>query len=232
MSSSKNHPRLSLGIITGLLCMLLNTTVLAEWPLFRGSADMSGIAKEELTAPLQLDWVTEVGRSVMATPVVSDNRIFIGAEDGRFSCLDLNSGKVLWDYKAGDIIEGSACVSGGAVVFGSGDGILQSLKSSTGELNWKYETDGEILAGANLYHSKKDSADYVLIGSYDNFLHCVNLVTGKAKWKYETENYVNGAAGVYKGKIYFGGCDAKIYCLDADTGMVGASMWQRPSSYY
>ena len=46
----------------------------------------------------------------------------------------------------------------------------------------------------------------------------MNLATGKPKWKYETEKYVNGAAGVHKGNIYFGGCDAQIYCIDAETG--------------
>ena len=197
MSCRKFHARATRFAVVGSLCMLLNTKGLANWPLFRGSADMSGVANEELQLPLHVGWVTEIGRSVMATPVISESRVYVGTEEGRFVCLDLSDGKILWEYKSGDAIQGAACVWDGSVVVGSGDGILQSLNASSGKVNWKYETDGEILAGANLYHSEKDQADYVLIGSYDNFLHCVNLQTGKPKWKYETENYVNGAAGVY-----------------------------------
>ncbi len=211
-------------VVVFLYCMALNAIALASWPLFRGSPDMRGVADEAIQLPLQLSWAVQIGQSVVATPVVADSRVYIGTEEGRFVCLDLDTGRLLWEYKAADTIQGAACVTQDAVVFGSGDGILQSLKVSSGKLNWKYETEGEILAGANLYHSEKDQADYVLIGSYDNYLHCVNLITGKAKWKYETENYVNGAAGVHKGNIYFGGCDAQIYCIDAETGKIGVSM--------
>lgn len=224
MSYCKSRDLARLPLVIFFYCMALNTMALANWPLFRGSPDMRGVSGEAIQLPLELSWAVQIGQSVIATPVIADSRVYIGTEEGRFVCLDLPTGEILWEYKAADTIQGAACVMGDAVVFGSGDGILQCLNASSGKLNWKYETDGEILAGTNLYRSEKDRADYVLIGSYDNYLHCVNLATGKAKWKYETENYVNGAAGVHEGNIYFGGCDAQIYCIDAETGKIGVSM--------
>jgi outer membrane protein assembly factor BamB len=194
------------------------------WPLFRGSPDMRGVAGEVLKAPLKLAWAVELGDSVLATPVIAGGRVYVGAEDGKFACFNLADGVKLWEYLAEDKIEGTACVAGAAVVFGSGDGLLHAVDRESGKVIWTYETDGEILGGANLYHSDKDGTDYVLIGSYDNNLHCVNLVTGKAKWTYETDNAVNGAPGVHAGKIYFGGCDAQIYSVDAETGKTGSSM--------
>ena len=195
-----------------------------DWPLFRGSPDMRGVAKEVISAPLELAWSTEIGRSVMATPVIAGGRVYVGAEDGQFRCLNLEDGKVIWSYEAADTIEGSACVAGDLVCFGSGDGLLHALDRSSGEVKWTYQTDGEILGGANFYQSSADNKSYVLIGSYDNHLHCVDLANGALKWKYETDNYVNGAPGVHEGRIYFGGCDAQVYGVDAETGKTVSSM--------
>lgn len=195
-----------------------------SWPLFRGTPDMRGVSVEELPPELELAWSAKVGRSVMATPVIADGRVFVGAEDGTFRCFDLESGDQKWEYLADDTIEGTACIAGDLVCFGSGDGLLHAVGRSDGKVRWTYATDGEILGGANLFVDPADGATYILVGSYDNHLHCVSASNGEMRWKYETENYVNGAPGVHGGRIYFGGCDAKVYGVDARTGKTVSSM--------
>ncbi len=204
-------------------CAGLAVAGAGSWPLFRGSPDMRGVAEEALPGELEFAWATEVGRSVMATPVVADGRVYVGAEDGKFACLDLATGEKRWEYLADDAIQGTAAIVGDLVCFGSGDGIVHALERASGAKKWTYETDGEIAGGANLFHSG-DGATYVLIGSYDNHLHCIHAADGSPKWKYETENYVNGAPGVHAGRIYFGGCDAQIYGVDAETGATVSKM--------
>ena len=196
----------------------------ADWNFFRGSADMRGVAKHSLQLPLKLAWDIKIGRSVFATPVVADDKIFVGNEEGKFVSMDLKSGKILWEFDTEDIIEGTACIAGSFVIFGSGDGFLYCMNQSDGKLKWKYETDGEILGGVNLFKSKEDKKLYILAGSYDNYMHCVSLDNGKLKWKYETQNYVNGAPGIAEGKIYFGGCDAQIYGIKTEDGKVHTTM--------
>ncbi|MEE2808091.1 MAG: PQQ-binding-like beta-propeller repeat protein [Verrucomicrobiota bacterium] len=208
-----------------LICFLVGTVQSnAEWKFFRGSPDMKGVADAKLNLPLQLQWSAKIGRSVFATPIISDDKVFVGNEEGRFVCLSLTEGNVLWEFNTDDIIEGTACVEGDSVLFGSGDGHLYSLNTSNGKLKWKYETEGEILGGVNLFKSKVDQKLYALVGSYDNYMHCVSLAKGKLKWKYETQNYVNGAPGISDGKIYFGGCDAQIYGIKTETGKVHTTM--------
>ena len=196
----------------------------ADWKFFRGTPDMKGVADAELALPLKLEWSVKIGRSVFATPVISNDKVFVGNEEGLFVCLSLSEGIVLWEFKTDDTIEGTACIANDSVIFGSGDGHLYSLNSSDGKLKWKYETEGEILGGANLFKSTVDQKLYVLVGSYDNYMHCVALADGKLKWKYETQNYVNGAPGISDGKIYFGGCDAQIYGIKTETGKVDTTM--------
>ncbi len=189
-----NRKPLKLNPLPYLVCFFISTAQSnADWKFFRGTPDMKGVADAELNLPLKLEWSIKIGRSVFATPVISGDKVFIGNEEGRFVCLSLTEGNILWEFNTDDIIEGTACVAKDSVLFGSGDGHLYSLNTSDGKLKWKYETEGEILGGANLFKSTVDQKLYVLVGSYDNYMHCVALSNGKLKWKYETQNYVNGA---------------------------------------
>ena len=220
-----NKKALKFNLLHYLFCLFIGISHSdADWKLFRGTPDMKGVADTELNLPLKLEWSIKIGRSVFATPVISDGKVFVGNEEGRFVCLSLTSGKLLWEFNTDDIIEGTACVAKDSVLFGSGDGHLYSLNSSDGKLKWKYETEGEILGGANLFKSTVDNKIYVLVGSYDNYMHCVALSDGKLKWKYETRDYVNGAPGISDGKIYFGGCDAQIYGIKTETGKIDTTM--------
>ncbi len=197
------------------------TTVAAPvspWPLFRGDAEMQGVSKETLLAPLELAWSFEAGKTVIATAVLADGRAYIGSHSGIFHAIDLATGKEAWRYETKDRIEASGCIAGEAVVFGSGDGFVYALKRSDGSFLWKYETEGQIMGAANVFANPDDGETYILVGSYDFFLHCVNLKTGELKWKYETENNVNGAPSLVGYKILFGGCDGFLHAVDARTG--------------
>ena len=169
-----NRKALKLKPSLYLFCFLIGIAQSnADWKFFRGTPDMKGVADAELKLPLKLEWSIKIGRSVFATPVISDDKVFVGNEEGRFVCLSLSEGKVVWEFKTDDIIEGTACATKDSVLFGSGDGHLYSLNSSDGKLKWKYETEGEILGGVNLFKSTVDQKLYALVGSYDNYMHCL-----------------------------------------------------------
>ena len=208
-------------------CFLLPLTLLvpqaaaeSSWPFFRGDAQMSGIARENLETPLVQAWEFEAEEGFVATAVIAGGKAFIGSLDGMFYALDLKTGEKLWQYETELSIEGSACVHGGTVVFGAGDGFVYALSADKGEFKWKRETEGEILAGANIYVSPKDKKAYVLIGSYDNNLYCLDIENGEIKWAYPTEGAVNGAPSLVGDQILFGGCDSFIHSISAETGKV------------
>jgi len=194
-----------------------------SWPYFRGDAQMSGISKEILKAPLVEKWKFGAEEGFIATAVIADGRVFVGCLDGTFYALNLETGEKIWDYKTESSIEGSACVYKNTVVFGAGDGNIYALSADMGALKWKHTTDAEILAGANIYESKKDGRAYVLIGSYDNNLYCLDIEKGpnekgEPKWSYPTEGAVNGAPSIAGDQILFGGCDTFIHSISAETG--------------
>ncbi len=213
-----------------------------DWPLFRRDAQMQGVSKENLKAPLELVWEfhaedeanKEEGAEVKkrkraypikATAVIVDAMVYLGTEQSRFFCLDLKDGKKKWQYQSEGSITGPAAVIGDKVFFGCQYGFLYALDRETGEEKWRFETDDKIEGGVNVLQVK-DSATGKLqtrlfFGSYDNHLYAVDAATGKLIWKYETDNYLVGTPSVVEGDeaaVIVGGCDGLLHVISAQSG--------------
>ena len=190
--------------------------------MIRGNAEMTGVSPSKLTFPLTLAWTSAVGDKakkdgVVATPVTKDGKVYIGAQNGKFACLDLKTGKEIWHAEKKGFFESTAGFASDLVIAGCGDSFVYAWDAATGKEAWKFETQGEIHAGVNVWKDDKGKA-HILIGSYDNNLYCLDAATGAKMWSFETTNYVNGASAIYNNQVVFGGCDGTLYVLDCATG--------------
>ncbi len=196
----------------------------SNWRLFRGDSAMSGVADVDLRLPLERAWTfqapVESRVGCKASPLIGWQRVFYGDDSGVFRCLALDTGKELWSFRAGDVIEGAGCfAAGGLVVFGSGDGMVYALERDTGRERWRFEAGGKVLGGLNLYRGVGSSGmELVVFGSYDHFCYALDAVTGEKRWEFETGSYINGAVAIDEGVAIFGGCDGFLYLLDVVTG--------------
>jgi len=85
-------------------------------------------------------------------------------------------------------------------------------------LKWEYVSNkydnnpaAPVVAGRSCYFASGDS------------VYGIDLDTGALKWKYPGDlplsSNVKGTPAVWKDKLFFGGGDGKLYCLNADTGV-------------
>jgi outer membrane protein assembly factor BamB len=196
---------------------------LENWPHSRGSPAMEGRSAVELRLPLAEGWEKKLmeqkrrGEMVVSSPVIRDGHVFIGCKEGQFFCLDLETGKEVWQAETMGAIEGAAAFAGDKVIAGSQDGCVYAWDVKTGRQIWKFETEGEIHAAANVW-TGPDGVTRAYIGSYDYSVYCLNAETGEKLWAAETGYYVNGGAAIGDGKIVFGGCDSVLHVHDAMTG--------------
>ena len=197
-----------------------------EWPFTRGNPEMTGVSKTELHVPLTLGWQfasmeKPKGRPEMLTSsaTVRNGKVYFGNKDGKFFCLELATGKKLWESSAPKgSFEGAPGFAGDLVIAGSTDSTVYSWNAETGLPNWKFETDGEVHAAVNVWTDPATHEERVFVGSYDYKLYCLNPKDGKKVWDAETGYYINGGSAVENGKIVFGGCDAVLHVHDAITG--------------
>ncbi|MEM6910017.1 MAG: PQQ-binding-like beta-propeller repeat protein [Verrucomicrobiota bacterium] len=195
----------------------------SDWLVFRGNAHLSGVSPETLAAPLELAWSKQLGGerrvAVLASAVIADGKVFVGATNGVFYCLALEDGKVLWEFDSGSDIEGTAALAGDLVCFGNLDGEVIALRAETGELIWRTSLSGEVFGGVNVAVRAEESTLF-LVGCYDAYLRALDAMTGEVVWELETGDRVNGTPTILGSEVLFGGCDGFIYYADVSSGSI------------
>jgi outer membrane protein assembly factor BamB len=124
-------------------------------------------------------WKSRLGSyGVAMSPTIVGERIYIGARDGNFFCLDMD-GKEIWRFPTGRVIESKAVVKEGRIYFGSEDGNLYCLNLD-GEEVWRFKIDGEIWDEPKIYEN------WLIFGAVDCRIHFIDLETGRELWNMQT----------------------------------------------
>jgi outer membrane protein assembly factor BamB len=182
----------------------------ADWPVFRGGPEMTGVAVAKLPDQLAERWAFKCKDVVEAAPAVVGGVVYVASTDKHLYALELITGKEKWRVKLGPM-KASPGVANGRVYVGDSEGRVHCVEAATGRELWTFEAGGEITAGANFHGGN------ILIGSHDSTLYCLTP-DGKKAWEYKIDGPVNGAAAVAGGRTFVAGCDSIMHTVDAATG--------------
>jgi len=91
---------------------------------------------------------------IIATPVIYKNRVYIGIGqdpehgegDGNFSCVDLATGKKIWEVRKINRSISTVAIYNDLVFTADFSGFIYCLDANTGELHWKHDTLSHIWA--------------------------------------------------------------------------------------
>jgi len=156
-----------------------------------------------------------------AQPVISDGRVFLGAQDGKVRAIDAATGKDLWSFPTGGPIMNSAAVAGGKVYFGSHDGNVYCVSADDGEQLWRFAT------GAGVWAAPCVDKGTVFIGSRDGVFYAIDADTGKTKWKRDCSAPIRHTAACDGEFVFFGADNMTATCLRKKDGQV---VWRRKVS--
>jgi eukaryotic-like serine/threonine-protein kinase len=106
-----------------------------DWPMFRSNAEHTGVTSAPISVPLKLKWTSQAGDTLLSSPAVSANRLFIGS-----FALDATTGKKLWSFQTDGPITTSPAISGNSLFLGSYEMNIYSRDSTTGKELWKFQT--------------------------------------------------------------------------------------------
>ena len=239
-------PKLSRLIVLCLAALAAGIAVApaADWPMYRGQPDLSGVASGKLPDQPTLLWSFKTQGPVKSSAAIVEQRVFVGSSDQQLYALDLASGKLVWAFTNSDAIESSPLVLNGKIFVGSSDANLYALDAATGKELWKYQTGDKILSAPNWFVAPltpalsspdgervaegrvRGSTQFqtnILVGSYDFKLYCLDAATGKSNWVFETGNYINGSPAVAQGIAALGGCDGVLYSVTLTNGSLAHS---------
>jgi outer membrane protein assembly factor BamB len=187
-----------------------------DWPSFRKDAGHSADSGTLLQPPLKLKWEYPVSGKIIASPSVSQGRVYVGARDNTLYCLDAKTGGLLWKFVTKGWVDSSAAVVDNAVYVASRDGNLYCLGAEHGEMLWKYVTGGTDSASPLVAEGKVFCAS----GFPNTFVYALDAKTGKELWRRETQQMVYSSPALLENNLYIGSNDGYVYCLDKESGNV------------
>jgi len=178
----------------------------------------NSVQKDLINIP-GLIWKYTSNQPFFSSPVIKDDKIFIGGDDSIFRALDLKSSKTLWEIKTKGNIRSTPLIVDNIIYLNGGDGVLYCMNTD-GKIIW------EITAGEE---EKYDFADYhqsspvffnntIFFGLGDGFVYAVNSENGDIKWKYQTGSVVHSTPVIDNGRLFIGSFDGNVYALNISDG--------------
>lgn len=134
-------------------------------------------------------WKRDCG-DIVTSPLLFQQRIYVGNVEGKFFCVDHNDGSAVWTFSLSENtkrkgIRSSAGGEGNTIVFGAEDGGVYALDAGTGKQRWMYRTGSPVVASPAIADTT------VYIGGLDGAFYSIDLNSGKLRWRFPT------GAGIY-----------------------------------
>jgi len=185
----------------------------ADWPVFRGNALATGVARSTLPQQPELLWTRRVEDGAFeATAVIADGTVYVGDVMGKFLAVRLSDGEPLWEFHSEAGFAAPGGVHDNRVYVGDLDGRFYCFDRQTGDRIWSFEADAEIDGGASFH------GQHVLIGSQDATLYCLDAATGDLVWKHEIDDQIRCWPTIVDQRVFLAGCDGKLHIIDVNNG--------------
>ena len=225
------------AVFSAVFSIALCSTTSNGQSMFRGDAAHTGVYPGK--GPRQfhrMKWKFVTGARVVGSPVLYEDAIYFGSDDGNLYAVDVESGRQLWKTSTRGPVPCTPAIANGTVYCGSYDGKFYALEAKTGEVKWKFATEGErrfeakglhgmqpknqtIADPFDIYLSSPTVAEgKVYFGSGDGYLYALDAVSGQLRWKFKTGDVVHASPAYSQGVVFVGSWDSYFYAVDATTG--------------
>jgi len=177
----------------------------------------------------QLNWRSEMGGELSASPVADHRGVYVASETGKpdsgarratgaLRLLGHGGGVTQWMRTLAMPLSGALTLGNGKLFGGGSDGKIYAFDSANGQPRWAYDY------GAPFNSRPVASGSQVYIGSEDGTLLALDEETGKLLWHYRTKGAVRGAVANGNDIVYFGSGDGYVYAVSASDGRL---LWRK-----
>lgn len=171
----------------------------------------------------QLNWRSEMGGELSASPVADDHGVYVASETGKagsgerratgaLRSLGPEGGVTQWMRTLAMPLRGSLILANGTLFAGSSDGKAYAFDSKDGAVRWVHDYGGPFSGHPVV------SDGHVYFGSDDGNLLAFDESNGKLLWHYRTRGPVRGPVAIGQTTVYFGSGDGYVYAVNAESG--------------
>ena len=181
-------------------------------------------------------WRRQTGARIECSPIVADQRVYIGNTAGKLLAVSTSDGHVVWDKTCDGPIFARPTVADGMTYVGTegfSGGTLYAFDAASGREEFTFrckELAGRTGAQGGIYGAVLCDGDRIYFGSMDGRLYCLNAITGKHIWEHAFEKGIAGSPALADGVIVVGVQDHHWYGIDAATGQ--KELWSVSTDKY
>ena len=158
------------------------------------------------------------------TQVVGD-RLYFGASDGQFYCVNVLNGRVLWTFAVKAETLAPPTVEEGVVYFQNGADVVYALDAATGKQLWLYNR--QVTASLSIRATTRPvvAGEQLIAGFADGFVVALKKRDGGLLWERKLGRGtrfrdVDTTPVVDGGITYVASYDAALYALKTETGEI------------
>lgn len=168
-------------------------------------------------------WKLDLGSNVTGRlQRLGTDKAIVGTADGMIRCLKIETGALVWEYRAGSPW-GGGTVDGSRLYFGTADGRIVCVDTSEGTLIWQSSLQDASFVSAPLVYDAGYGKSLV-VGSTSGTVYSLSVITGTGRWTAKAKGAVVSTPSSGNGKVFFGAWDNILYAInDSD----GATAWTR-----
>jgi outer membrane protein assembly factor BamB len=174
-------------------------------------------------------WKKRLPGRAESSPVVVDNSIYFGCEDGKLYSVSTVNGHIRWSTQLSGPVKAAPAYYGGRLYVGDYGGSMNAVDAKSGKLIWSTGSLGTGISGGEFYSTPAVAFGRVYAGNNDDRVYSFDISDGELAWTYSTGGYAYSAPTVASTKhspptVYIGSFDGNIYALNARNGDV---RWSR-----
>jgi len=169
-------------------------------------------------------WSFLTGDNVATQPLVVNDLVIFGSEDGNVYALDADTGVLRWRAEAGAAVASSpAKVDEQRLIVGTDDGQVLAYAIEDGELLWDFDADGPVEADIVI------AEDKALVTVSTGALIALDTETGEELWRYSVGGAIRQSPAVGNGLAVVLSHPGRLTALSlAD----GRRLWNSASQRY
>ncbi len=171
----------------------------------------------------QLNWRSEVGGELSASPVADRHTVYLASETGKpetgarratgaLRAIGREGGVTQWMRTLSMPIRGSLTIGNEKLFGASSDGKVYAFSTRNGAALWTYDY------GPSFNCQPVLSERRIYVGSEDGNLIALDEASGKLLWHYRTKGPVRGPVTIQNDVVYFGSGDGYVYAVGATSG--------------
>ncbi|HWO00922.1 MAG TPA: PQQ-binding-like beta-propeller repeat protein [Blastocatellia bacterium] len=189
-------------------------------------AEAGATSTSKLALPFKRTWQHLTGGATPLAPTLDEGRIYLPLTGGRVSCLDRQTGLLLWSTEPGGLVTASVAAGENSIYITTQNrgedgveagGSLRAVDKATGLTVWVRDFPRAFSSALELGPGR------IYAGSADGFFYALDSKDGAIIWKVESQDVVRGRALVSREVIYFGSDDGVLRAVDPDRGQL---IWQ------